>query len=95
MSRVDRGDWQLLSWLRRWVPSPGGRERNRLPWLSRWKIVDNLRRSIVEIALLVMLIVGWAVVPVTPLRWTLLALGAIAAPWLMACLLYTSPSPRD
>ena len=90
-----RGDWQLLAWLRRWVPGPEGRERNRLPWLSRWKILDNLRRSLVEIAQLVMLVAGWALVTVSPLRWTLLTLGAIAAPWIMSLLLAALRPPLD
>jgi cyclic beta-1,2-glucan synthetase len=90
-----RGDWQLLAWLRRRVPGPEGRERNRLPWLSRWKILDNLRRSTVEIAQLVMLVAGWALVPVSPLHWTLLSLGAIAAPWIMSLLLAALRPPLD
>ena len=43
-----RGDWQLLPWLRARVPGPDGPEPNRLSLLSRWKILDNLRRSLVE-----------------------------------------------
>src|SRR5687767_159519 len=46
-----RGDWQLLQWITRWVPGPAGSEPNRLSLLSRWKLFDNLRRSVVEIAL--------------------------------------------
>ena len=53
-----RGDWQLLGWLGRWVPGPDGRERNRLPLLSHWKILDNLRRSTVEIGQLAFLVAG-------------------------------------
>jgi cyclic beta-1,2-glucan synthetase len=43
--------------------------------LSRWKIFDNLRRSTVEIGLLVLLVAGWTVLPGSPLRWTLLGLA--------------------
>src|SRR5712691_6417664 len=39
-----RGDWQILWWLLPFVPSPTGLQRNRLPLMSRWKILDNLRR---------------------------------------------------
>ena len=66
------------------VPGPEGRERNRLSVLSRWKILDNLRRSTVEIAQLALLIAGWTLLPGSPVRWTLLALGALAAPWIVA-----------
>jgi cyclic beta-1,2-glucan synthetase len=90
-----RGDWQLLRWLTSWVPGPDGWEPNRLPILSRWKIVDNLRRSTVEIGLLVLLVAGWTVLPGSPLTWTLLGLGAIAMPWLLALLLAAVRPPMD
>ena len=90
-----RGDWQLLPWLRRTVPAADGREPNRLSLLSRWKIVDNLRRSVVEIAQLAFLLVGWLFLPVSPVRWTLLGLGAIAAPWIVALLLALVRPPLD
>jgi cyclic beta-1,2-glucan synthetase len=90
-----RGDWQLLRWLTYYVPGPEGLERNRLPVLSRWKILDNLRRSTVEIGLLVLLVAGWTVLPGSPLTWTLLGLGAIAMPWLLALLLAAVRPPLD
>ena len=42
-----RGDWQILLWLFPFVPTRTGLARNRLPLISRWKILDNLRRSLV------------------------------------------------
>ncbi|HSJ26489.1 MAG TPA: glucoamylase family protein [Longimicrobiales bacterium] len=90
-----RGDWQLLRWLTAYVPGPGGWERNRLPMLSRWKIIDNLRRSTVEVGALVMLVAGWTVLPGSPLTWTLLSVGAIAMPWLLALLLAAVRPPLD
>ena len=47
-----RGDWQILRWLFPFVPSRTGIERNRLPLIARWKILDNLRRSLVPPATL-------------------------------------------
>ena len=41
-----RGDWQILWWLLPVVPSRAGWRRNRLPLIARWKIFDNLRRSL-------------------------------------------------
>ncbi|HSJ74703.1 MAG TPA: hypothetical protein VK899_00700, partial [Gemmatimonadales bacterium] len=82
-----RGDWQLLPWLRRWVPGPQGRERNRLSILSRWKIIDNLRRSTVELAQLIFLVAGWTLFPGSPVRWTLLGIGAVTAPWIVSLVL--------
>ncbi|HWB43228.1 MAG TPA: hypothetical protein VG500_18340, partial [Gemmatimonadales bacterium] len=90
-----RGDWQLLPWLAGRVPGPDGPEPNRLSLLSRWKIVDNLRRSMVEIAQLVFLVVGWTLLPGGPLRWTLLGLGTIGAPWIVALLLALLRPPLD
>jgi cyclic beta-1,2-glucan glucanotransferase len=90
-----RGDWQLLQWLTSRVPGPDGPEPNRLSLLSRWKILDNLRRSTVEIAQLVFLVAGWTVLPGSPLRWTLLGLGAIAAPWIVSLLLALLRPPMD
>ena len=55
-----RGDWQLLPWLFRHPPTRGGRAaKNPLSALSRWKIVDNLRRSLLEICFAVLLLAGW------------------------------------
>lgn len=90
-----RGDWQLLPWLRRWVPGPHGPERNRLSLVSRWKIIDNLRRSTVEVTQLLFLIAGWTVLPGSTLRWTLLGLGAIVAPWVTALLRAIIMPPLD
>ncbi|HEU4563048.1 MAG TPA: glucoamylase family protein, partial [Gemmatimonadaceae bacterium] len=90
-----RGDWQLLEWLGPRVPGPGGRERNRLSLLSRWKIFDNLRRSTVEIAQLLFLVVGWAALPVSAPRWTLLGLALIAAPWIISLALGIVRPPLD
>ncbi|HEX6058246.1 MAG TPA: glucoamylase family protein, partial [Gemmatimonadaceae bacterium] len=90
-----RGDWQLLDWLTPRVPGPEGPERNRLSLLSRWKILDNLRRSTTEIFQLLFLVAGWTVLPGSPVRWTFLALGAIAAPWIVALLLAVLRPPLD
>ena len=82
-----RGDWQLLQWLTPEVPGPDGPEPNRLSLLSRWKILDNLRRSTVELAQFLFLVAGWTVLPGSPFRWTVLGLGAFAAPWVVALLI--------
>jgi cellobiose phosphorylase len=90
-----RGDWQLLRWLSPRLAGPDGPEPNRLSILSRWKIFDNLRRSTVEIGQLLFLIAGWALLPGAPLRWTVLGLLAIAAPWIVASLLAALRPPLD
>lgn len=59
--RWARGDWQLLPWL-------GGKAM--LPAIARWKIFDNLRRSLLSPALIVLLAAGWLVLPGGPSLWT-------------------------
>ena len=55
-----RGDWQIAQWLLPYVPGPGARSQvNPISLLSRWKIFDNLRRSLVPAALTVLLLLGW------------------------------------
>ncbi len=90
-----RGDWQLLAWLTARVPGLGGQQPNRLPFLSRWKILDNLRRSTVEIGQLAFLLAGWTLLPGSPLRWTALGLAAIAGPWIVALALGVLRPPWD
>ncbi|HZD85192.1 MAG TPA: hypothetical protein VE052_04695, partial [Gemmatimonadaceae bacterium] len=65
-----RGDWQLLGWLKGTVPGPDGAMPNRLSAISRWKIFDNLRRSLVEISQLAMLVAGWFMLPREVVQWT-------------------------
>ncbi len=54
-----RGDWQIAEWLLPTVPDGTGKKvKNPLGLLSRWKILDNLRRSLFEIALTAFFLVG-------------------------------------
>ena len=78
-----RGDWQILWWLFPWVPTTRGVERNHLPLISRWKILDNLRRSLLAPAQLALLVVGWTVLPGRPEFWTALVLVIVGAPLLL------------
>ncbi|MGO9764567.1 MAG: GH36-type glycosyl hydrolase domain-containing protein [Myxococcaceae bacterium] len=78
--RWARGDWQILWWLFPVVPTRSGFERNRLPLISRWKILDNLRRTQVPLATVVLLLMGWTVLPGNPLVWTLAVLAGLAFP---------------
>ena len=73
--RWARGDWQLLPWLGRTVPTLGGRQPNPLPTVERWKVFDNLRRSLVPPSLVVLLVLGWTVLPGSPWLWTFIALA--------------------
>ncbi|HMB78456.1 MAG TPA: hypothetical protein VKI43_00240, partial [Vicinamibacterales bacterium] len=81
-----RGDWQILLWLFPFVPSPTGLQRNRLPLIARWKILDNLRRSLMAPATLAILLLGWTVLPGSPDIWTGIGLGAVAWPMVLGLL---------
>jgi cyclic beta-1,2-glucan synthetase len=80
-----RGDWQILPWLFPTVRGPdgGGERTNPLPALARWKIFDNLRRSVVPPALLLLLALGWLCPVGSTWFWTGLALAAPAFPLLV------------
>ena len=78
--RWARGDWQILFWLFPLVPTRQGLERNTLPVISRWKILDNLRRTLVAPATLVALAGAWLVLPGAAWVWTALILGTMAFP---------------
>jgi len=73
-----RGDWQIMWWLFPWVPARSGVERNRLPVISRWKILDNLRRSLVPPSLVALFVAGWTILPGPPLVWTAMAIAAVS-----------------
>ena len=63
-SRWIRGDWQIAFWLLPRVPGFDGKwQKNPLSQLSKWKIFDNLRRSLVPIATLILLVSGWYLWP--------------------------------
>lgn len=72
-----RGDWQLLPWLGRNVPAAdGARLANRFDLTDRWRIADNLRRSLIAPGLVLLAFVGWLALPGPALLWTLLIVAA-------------------
>ena len=78
-----RGDWQLLPWLFPRVPAAGpGTIPNRLSAIDRWKVLDNLRRSLLAPSMLMALVAGWLLLPGSALGWTLLVLLASGFPFL-------------
>lgn len=70
-----RGDWQIAQWLFSRVPDEAGRRvANPISGISRWKIFDNLRRSLVDPAFFVLFVVGWIHLPGSPFYWTIVSL---------------------
>ena len=84
-----RGDWQLTGWLLSFVPGKRAtevgstRQKNPLSALSQWKLIDNLRRSLVPAALTLLLILGWTLLS-TSWLWTLSVIGILSIPSLCA-----------
>jgi cyclic beta-1,2-glucan synthetase len=90
-----RGDWQIIDWLKSCVPVGSGRmEPNPLSVFNRWKIFDNLRRSLVPPAIMALLLVGWFFTP-APMLWSALIAGLVLWSTLNAflALLFHPPPP--
>ena len=93
--RWTRGDWQLAGWLFPTVPGAAGRrEKNPLSALSRWKLFDNLRRSLVAPVLTVLLLMCWALLP-SPLFWTAAVLSVIFLPTFVSALFDATEKGHD
>lgn len=78
--RWARGDWQILPWLFSKVPCRNGWRPNRLSMLSRWKILDNLRRSVTAQITLVFLIASWFLAPRHAWAWSAIAFLSMSFP---------------
>ncbi len=96
-----RGDWQLAGWLLPRVPGPpagrGAKARqpaNPLTALSVWKIVDNLRRSLVPPSLLALLAGGWLFAPGSAGFWTLLVATVVFLPTLLGAAIELVRKPQ-
>ena len=91
-----RGDWQIAGWLFPRVPGPEGTWlRNPLTALSIWKILDNLRRSLLPPALFVLLVGGWLIGTGSTAAWTLLVTGVIFLSTLLATIAELTAKPAD
>ena len=76
-----RGDWQVAGWLSSRVPDESGqRVANPISLVSRWKILDNLRRSLVEPATFVLLLFAWLAHSRSPVLWTLATIFILFIP---------------
>jgi cyclic beta-1,2-glucan synthetase len=79
-----RGDWQIAQWLFSKVPDESGRYvPNPIAVISRWKIFDNLRRSLVEVFTFLLLLAGWLGLPGGALYWTAFTLFLMFVPTLV------------
>jgi len=78
--RWARGDWQLLPWILGLAPSSATGGVTSMPAIARWKMLDNLRRTMSPPAAVLALLAGWALPPNTAFLWTAFVLSTIAVP---------------
>ncbi|HXD22367.1 MAG TPA: protein ndvB, partial [Gemmatimonadaceae bacterium] len=72
--RWARGDWQLLPWIM----------RERLPAVARWKMIDNLRRTLSMPAAFLTLLCGWAWPGAGPMLWSAFVFTVMLVPPMLA-----------
>lgn len=96
LHRWIRGDWQIARWLFPFVMNSSGHSvRNHLPIISRWKILDNLRRSLIAPSLLLWLIAVWTVVPGSLVWWMSFVAIVLAFPIYAQATTNLLLNPRD
>jgi cyclic beta-1,2-glucan synthetase len=79
--RWARGDWQLLPWIV--SMQAAGTIPTRLPAIARWKMLDNLRRTLFGPTAVLTLVAGWVIPGSSPAVWTHLILLVMALPVLI------------
>ncbi|MBP1705281.1 MAG: glycosyl transferase [Chloroflexi bacterium] len=93
--RWARGDWQLLPWvLGRARDATGGRDRLAIPGIGRWKMVDNLRRTMSAPITLATLVAAWAFPSVSAALWTAFVLATVIVPEALPVLAGVLPRRR-
>ena len=85
--RWTRGDWQIISWLTAHVRNErGDKVKNQVNTIGRWKIFDNLRRSVLSLGVLVMILAGYISSLIThhsllsPAWFVVVAMAVVASP---------------
>jgi hypothetical protein len=76
-----RGDWQIMRWVPGRVPDFSGRRiANPITLISRWKILDNLRRSLLDPSAILLLLGSWFALRGAPGYWTAIAVSLLFLP---------------
>jgi cyclic beta-1,2-glucan synthetase len=90
-----RGDWQIANWFLPIVPGPDKKfKKNSISALSRWKIFDNLRRSLVPVVFMLLLMAGWTVLS-SPWFWSLAILAIFFIPSLITSIWNLLWKPKE
>lgn len=81
LHRWVRGDWQLIPWLFSYVKNGKGEwTKNPLNLISKWKIIDNMRRSLLSPSMFILLLLGLSIFPGSPVFWIGFTLLVLAFP---------------
>ena len=75
-----RGDWQLLPWVFGCGPAGVAQRRRSITMLGRWKMFDNLRRSLMAPASLITLVIAWSLPLPYAALWTVFVVVMLATP---------------
>ena len=82
--RWTRGDWQLLPWILGRGPFANvDRNRSSIPAMGRWKMLDNLRRTLSAPSAILSLMIGWTLPLEAAAVWTMFILASITLPTLI------------
>ena len=93
--RWARGDWQLLPWILGRARTPdGGRLRAAISAIGRFKMLDNLRRTLSAPASYLLLVAAWTLPGVSPALWTGVWLASLAIPDFLHILYAAVPRRR-
>jgi cyclic beta-1,2-glucan synthetase len=86
-----RGDWQLVPW----VFGSKAADTGGIPALGRWKMIDNLRRSLLAPLAILTLFAGWMMPPAVALIWTTWVVVLLALPRLLPLPFGIVPAKSD
>jgi cellobiose phosphorylase len=90
-----RGDWQIATWILPFAPgNPKGFTKNPLSLLSKWKIFDNIRRSLVPLSFLLLFLYAWTLSSM-PMFWTSAVILIILTPSVVNLLWDVWRKPAD
>ncbi|MBI3744938.1 MAG: hypothetical protein HY264_00125 [Chloroflexi bacterium] len=93
--RWARGDWQLLPWILGRARGAAGRRPGAMPGIGRWKMVDNLRRTLSAPFTVVALVLAWALPSVAAGPWTAFVLACFVIPESLPILSGILPKRRN
>jgi cyclic beta-1,2-glucan glucanotransferase len=78
--RWARGDWQLLPWILGWGNRLSDGRKYKIPVIGRWKMLDNLRRSLLAPCVFLVFLASWLLLGRFPWLWIRFILATIVIP---------------